>query len=136
MWFLDLVGMVFGGAILSLPIVLATTLASSRGPRRRCPHCRVETGTEPAPRGDPDPVSECEHCHRRFRPSDPPDPDDGGLCARRPKPGPQVVGQPCAVCGQRVIFDIDAEPCPTCDRAVHLACLPHRHGTAATPYRD
>jgi hypothetical protein len=142
MWWLQAI--FFGTALVAVPLLLTRT--RGMGMRRSglaipvmdCPHCHKQTRVERTPdSGDQDPVNECQHCHRRFRPSDPVDSDDQALVGLRAKPGPQVVGQPCAVCGKRVIFDTEAEPCPTCDKVVHLDCLPHRHATAAgTPYRD
>jgi hypothetical protein len=54
--------------------------------------------------------------------------------APRTREGPQVVGFPCAKCGERIIFDKDATVCE-CGKPVHLACLPHAHD-APPPYRS
>jgi len=54
----------------------------------------------------------------------------------RLREGPQVVGFPCAKCGERIIFDHEAAPCAECGKPVHLGCLPHAHEAAAgAPYR-
>ncbi len=55
--------------------------------------------------------------------------------APRTREGPQVVGFPCAKCGERIIFDRDAAPCAECGKPLHLACLPHAHD-APPPYRS
>ena len=54
--------------------------------------------------------------------------------APRRREGPQVVGFPCAKCGERIIFDTEAAPCAACGKPLHLGCLPHAHDAAA-PYR-
>jgi hypothetical protein len=55
----------------------------------------------------------------------------------RLREGPQVVGFPCAKCGERIIFDREAGPCATCGQPLHLACMPHAHDDGSgTPYRS
>jgi len=53
--------------------------------------------------------------------------------APRTREGPQVVGFPCAKCGERIVFDKEAMPCE-CGKPVHLTCMPHVHDGNA-PYR-
>ncbi len=54
--------------------------------------------------------------------------------APRRREGPQVVGFPCAKCGERIIFDKEAAPCADCGKPIHLGCMPHAHD-APPPYR-
>ncbi len=55
----------------------------------------------------------------------------------RLREGPQVVGFPCAKCGDRIIFDTEAVPCATCGKPIHLTCMPHVHDDATSaPYRS
>jgi hypothetical protein len=75
----------------------------------------------------------CRSCHRKFDRLEPAALDD--LPAIQVRRGPQVVGMPCAVCGEKIVLDSEAIPCPTCARPVHTECLPHAHEANNGPYR-
>ncbi len=45
-----------------------------------------------------------------------------GADAAQPAP-PQLVGQPCAACGERIALAPDALPCPRCGTPLHRKCL-------------
>jgi hypothetical protein len=36
---------------------------------------------------------------------------------------PQVVGSPCAICGERILMIVDAEVCPGCQRVLCKKCV-------------
>jgi len=38
---------------------------------------------------------------------------------------PQVVGSPCAICGERILMIVDAEVCPGCQRILCKKCVPN-----------
>ena len=54
----------------------------------------------------------------------------------RRREGPQVVGFPCAKCGETIVMDPEAAPCPQCGKPIHLACMPHLHSDENAPYRS
>ena len=76
----------------------------------------------------------CDHCRHTFDVREPPVGD--GWPKMTVRHGPQVVGMACAVCGRKIVLDSEATPCATCDRPVHLDCLPHSHEDPAGPYRS
>jgi hypothetical protein len=41
----------------------------------------------------------------------------------KPAGPPQIVGQACAVCEQRILFVMDGTCCPKCTTVYHTACL-------------
>ena len=52
--------------------------------------------------------------------------------------GPQLVGQSCAQCKERIIFEIDAKQCLDCSAAIHVACADRHaqsHKAPEGPYR-